>query len=81
MDAAYLDPGAWMRQGLLVMSRNDALRQVLEQAPVSRSVVKRFVAGEGTADAVGVAGQLVGTGRTATIDYLGEDTVDPRTAA
>ncbi|MDQ3357381.1 MAG: proline dehydrogenase family protein [Actinomycetota bacterium] len=81
MDAAYLDPGAWMRQGLLVMSRNDALRQVLEQAPVSRSVVKRFVAGEGTADAVGVAAQLVGTRRTATIDYLGEDTVDPRTAA
>ncbi len=80
MDAAYLDPSTWMRQGLLGMSRNQGLRQLIEQAPLSRSVVKRFVAGASTAGAVDVSAELVGSGRTATIDYLGEDTEDPQMA-
>lgn len=76
MDAADLDPSVWMKQGLLVLSRNNQLRDVLEKAPVSRSVVKRFVAGESTEQAVAVAGELDDTGRLATIDFLGEDTLD-----
>lgn len=76
MDAAALSPATWMRQGLLTMSRHDGLRDVLEKAPVSRSVVQRFVAGESTGDAVTVAQELAGTNRLATIDYLGEDTLD-----
>lgn len=80
MDAADLDPSVWMKQGLLMLSRNTALRDVLEKAPVSRSVVKRFVAGESTQQAVQVAGELSDSGRMATIDFLGEDTLDPAQA-
>ncbi|WP_192498676.1 proline dehydrogenase family protein [Ornithinimicrobium pratense] len=81
MDLADLNPSAVLRQTLLGMSRNDQLRQIIEQAPVSRDVVKRFVAGDQTPDAVRVAGELVETRRRVTIDYLGEDTLDPEQAA
>lgn len=80
MDAADLDPSVWMKQGLLVLSRNHQLRDVLEKTPVSRSVVRRFVAGESTDAAVEVAGELHTSGRMATIDFLGEDTLDPAQA-
>lgn len=80
MDAADLDPSVWMKQGLLMLSRNTALRDLLEKAPVSRSVVKRFVAGESTEQAVAVARELDDTGRMVTIDFLGEDTLDPAQA-
>jgi proline dehydrogenase len=81
MEVGDLSPSTWLREGLLLMSRNTSLRDVLEKAPVSRTVVQRFVAGETTADAVEVAGDLVGDGRMVTIDYLGEDTRDPAMAA
>ncbi|NLG22312.1 MAG: proline dehydrogenase [Actinomycetales bacterium] len=80
MDVAGLDPAVWMKQGLLVLSRNHQLRDVLEKAPVSRSVVRRFVAGESTEQAVDVARELDASGRMATIDFLGEDTLDPAQA-
>ena len=44
-------------------------------APVSRSLVKRYVAGETTADAVACARALASDGLLTTLDYLGEDTV------
>ncbi|GAB3229738.1 proline dehydrogenase family protein [Glycomyces halotolerans] len=44
-------------------------------APVSRSLVRRYVAGEATADAVAAARTLAADGLLATLDYLGEDTV------
>lgn len=81
MDLADLNPAALMRQTLLGASRNTQLRSVIEQAPVSRDVVKRFVAGQETSDAVRVAQELVDTRRRVTIDYLGEDTLDPEQAA
>lgn len=80
MDLADLNPSAVLRQTLLGMSRNDQLRRIIEQAPVSRDVVRRFVAGDRTPDAVRVAGELVETRRKVTIDYLGEDTLDPAQA-
>ncbi|WP_256841409.1 proline dehydrogenase family protein [Ornithinimicrobium cryptoxanthini] len=80
MDAADLDPSVWMKQGLLLLSRNTALRDLLEKAPVSRSVVTRFVAGDSTERAVEVVSELVASGRLATIDFLGEDTLDPAQA-
>ena len=81
MDLADLNPSAVLRQTLLGVSRNDQLRQLIEQAPVSRDVVRRFVAGEGAHDAARVAAELVQTRREVTIDYLGEDTLDPGQAA
>ena len=80
MDLADLNPSALMRQTLLGMSRNDQLRSVIEAAPVSRDVVRRFVGGVTDQDVLAVATELVDTRRLVTIDYLGEDTVDPAMA-
>ena len=71
-----LDPSGVLRQGLLQLSKSNRVRDFVEKAPVSRDVVKRFVAGDSTPDAVRVAGELALTGRRATIDNLGEDTYD-----
>ena len=65
-----------MRAVLLTASRNRAVRKVVENAPVSRSVVRRFVAGNGIEDAVRVAGELVDSGLAVSLDHLGEDTTE-----
>ena len=65
-----------LRSLILAAAGNDTIRRVVATAPVSRDVVRRFVAGESTADAVAVTRQLVSAGLTVTLDYLGEDTTD-----
>ena len=65
-----------LRTVLLSASRNATVRRIVEQAPVSRDVVKRFVAGTTTEDAVRVAAELAGDGLTITLDHLGEDTTE-----
>ncbi len=57
----------------MAASRNEAVRRLVAGAPISRDVVKRFVAGESTRDAVEV---VRGLGLPVTLDYLGEDTTD-----
>lgn len=69
-------PDAVLRQGLLQLAKSSQVRAVVERAPLSRSVVKRFVAGERTTDAVTVVTDLARTYRMSTVDYLGEDTLD-----
>jgi proline dehydrogenase len=61
---------------ILAAAGNDVIRRAVATAPVSRDVVRRFVAGETTADAIGVTRELVAAGLTVTLDYLGEDTTD-----
>jgi proline dehydrogenase len=65
-----------LRAPILAASRNDAVRRVVAGAPLSRGVVRRFVAGESTDDAVTAARQLVGKGLTVSLDRLGEDVLD-----
>ena len=65
-----------LRQVLLGASRNERLRAVVENAPVSRAVVARYVAGNRTEDAVRIARQLIDDGLAVSIDYLGEDTTE-----
>jgi proline dehydrogenase len=65
-----------LRTALLGASRNTRVRRVVETAPVSRRVVKRFVAGESAADAVRATGELVESGLFASLDHLGEDTTE-----
>jgi proline dehydrogenase len=65
-----------LRQVILAASRSDALRRTVEHAPLSRQVVKRFVSGATTDDAVRATSELLASGRTVTIDYLGEDTLE-----
>jgi proline dehydrogenase len=57
----------------MAASRNETVRHLVANAPISRDVVKRFVAGETTQDAVEVVRSL---GLPVTLDYLGEDTAD-----
>ncbi|MBO1766042.1 MULTISPECIES: proline dehydrogenase family protein [Allobranchiibius] len=71
-----MDPSAALRAGLLGLSRNDKVRRVVQNAPVSRDVVRRYVAGEGTSDAVEATTGLHGQGLLGTLDFLGEDCTD-----
>ncbi|MFC5285922.1 proline dehydrogenase family protein [Actinokineospora guangxiensis] len=65
-----------LRSIILAAAKNGAIRTAVATAPVSRDVVRRFVAGETTAEAVAVTRRLAEDGLTATLDYLGEDTTD-----
>ncbi len=69
-----VDAGDLLRGSLLKLADSTRVRDLVERAPVSRSVVRRFVPGAHLQDAVRATGQLALTGRMATIDYLGEDT-------
>jgi proline dehydrogenase len=70
---AFVNP---LRSLILAAAGNDVIRRVVATAPVSRDVVRRFVAGETTAEAIDVTRRLVDAGLTVTLDYLGEDTTD-----
>ena len=65
-----------LRAALLTASRNKTVRRLVETAPVSRDVVRRFVAGTATEDAVRISGELAAEGLFATLDHLGEDTTE-----
>lgn len=70
-----------LRAPLLAAARSKSIRRLVEAVPATRSVVRRFVAGSETADAVRVAGELAADGRRITLDHLGEDTTDAAQAA
>jgi proline dehydrogenase len=65
-----------LRRVLLSMSRSERIRHVVETAPVSRAVVARFVAGATDEEAVAPTRALVDRGLLASMDHLGEDTLD-----
>lgn len=65
-----------IRQALLSLSRQKKIAEISANAPVTRNVVARFVAGETEPDAVRAAGDLASEGLLSTIDHLGEDTLD-----
>ena len=71
-----MDPSDLLRGALLQISDSDLVRSAVTTAPVSRSVVTRYVPGEAIDDAVATVAELRTTNRLATIDYLGEDTSD-----
>jgi proline dehydrogenase len=66
-----------LRQALLALSGSQKTRELILATPVTRDVVSRFVAGETAADALAATERLIGQGLHVTIDFLGEDTVDP----
>src|ERR671932_771300 len=70
-----------LRRALLSASRNRRVRRLVTTAPVSRGVVKRFVAGDGLDDAVEVTRTLSSQGLAVSLDHLGEDTTEPAQAA
>jgi proline dehydrogenase len=66
-----------LRAVLLTASRNATVRRLVQTAPVSRDVVRRFVAGTSIDDAVRVTGWLSADGLQVSLDHLGEDTTEP----
>lgn len=70
-----------LRSALLAASRSSATRSLVESTPLTKPVVRRFVAGETTADAITATGELLADGRLVTLDHLGEDTKDAAQAA
>ncbi|WP_026361155.1 proline dehydrogenase family protein [Amycolatopsis nigrescens] len=65
-----------LRAPLLAAARSTRMRSLVEAVPATRAVVRRFVAGAQTPDAVRVARELAAGGRRVTLDHLGEDTTD-----
>ena len=70
-----------LRAPLLAAARSRRMRELVEFVPATRSVVSRFVAGDGTPDAVRVVRELSDDGLRVTLDHLGEDTTDAEQAA
>jgi proline dehydrogenase len=61
-----------LRSVILAAAGSDRIERLVEAAPVSRGMVRRYVAGSGVADALRVAGELVGDGLAVSLDHLGE---------
>ncbi|MGC4803925.1 proline dehydrogenase family protein [Micromonospora sp. DT233] len=64
-----------LRSVILAASRSPRIERLVETAPYTRDVVRRFVAGSGTDDALRATRALVADGLAVTLDNLGEDTV------
>jgi proline dehydrogenase len=65
-----------LREPLLLLARSSRVKELVVRMPVSAGIVRRFVPGETAADAVAATRGLVDEGLQATLDRLGEDTLD-----
>ncbi len=69
-----------LRSAILAAARNQGLKRLVTTAPVSRNVVRRYVAGEGVEDDIRVTRELASQGLAVSLDHLGEDTTEPQHA-
>ncbi|RDI65336.1 proline dehydrogenase family protein [Nocardia pseudobrasiliensis] len=69
-----------LRPALLAAARSARAERGLTRMPVTKRIVDRFVAGENRQTALDAVRELLAHNRFVTIDYLGEDTVDPAQA-
>jgi proline dehydrogenase len=69
-----------LRSAILAASRSSRIERLVATAPVTRDVVRRFVAGLTVADALRAARELVADGLAVSLDQLGEDTLSPAQA-
>jgi proline dehydrogenase len=65
-----------LRQPLLLLARSGRVKSLVSTMPISAGIVRSYVPGEDTADAVGATAGLVEDHLRVTLDYLGEDTLD-----
>lgn len=65
-----------LRELLVSASRSEKLEHLVSTSPLSRGVVNRFVAGTTTADVIATVQGLHEHGLLASVDRLGEDTLD-----
>jgi proline dehydrogenase len=64
-----------LRTVILAAARSPRVERLVETAPFTRDVVRRFVAGTTAADALRVTRELVDNGLAVSLDHLGEDTL------
>ena len=64
-----------LRSVFLAAAGSTRLERLVESAPVTKGIVRRFVAGSGVTDALRVSRELADDGLTISLDYLGEDTL------
>ncbi|MFG3422043.1 proline dehydrogenase family protein [Micromonospora sp. NPDC049460] len=69
-----------LRSVILAASRSSQVERLVAAAPVTRDLVRRFVAGAKTDDALRATRELVDDGLAVSLDHLGEDTVTPEQA-
>jgi proline dehydrogenase len=69
-----------LRQPLLLLARSQQVKKLVSTMPVSSGIVNSYVPGESTESAVDATRGLVDGGLNATLDYLGEDTLDAEQA-
>ena len=65
-----------LRQPLLLLARSGRVKRLVSTMPVSSGIVRSYVPGERTEDAVHATADLVEDHLRVTLDYLGEDTLD-----
>jgi proline dehydrogenase len=65
-----------LRQPLLLLARSSRIKRLVSTMPVSAGIVRSYVPGEQTEDAVHATAGLVEDHLRVTLDYLGEDTLD-----
>ena len=61
-----------LKESLLLLSESPAAKRVITRTPVSRSLARRFVAGDTLDEAVEATRALNRAGLTVSLDYLGE---------
>jgi proline dehydrogenase len=69
-----------LRAPLLLLARSEQVKQVVSSMPVSAGIVRSYVPGETTESVVDATARLVDDGLYASLDHLGEDTLDAEQA-
>jgi proline dehydrogenase len=65
-----------LREALLQAAESRQVRDLVQTAPLSRALVRRYVPGDGEQEAVAACRDLIAGGLRTTLDHLGEDTTD-----
>ena len=69
-----------VRNALIAASRSGAMKTAATSTPLTKSVARRFVAGESAVDAVQAGADLAASGLHCTIEYLGPEVIDEESA-
>lgn len=65
-----------LRRPVLLLSRSERIKSLVSTLPLSSGIVRGYVPGETTEEVVAATARLAVDGLRATLDHLGEDTLD-----
>ncbi|MBF6210847.1 proline dehydrogenase family protein [Nocardia puris] len=65
-----------LRPVILAAAASPRMKRMLTGAPITADIVRRFVAGESRAELIPVVRELLASGRSVSVDFLGENTTD-----